>query len=165
MLTPLEYQYYSFCFSKQDSIQLLNRLDQLMEKKKEAFYPYDSSENTKIIIDRILTSPKCDRFAAFVIIQDTVSNLSDSTGFIDYSYESCCFIGLKEDNSIKELKWFQIFNGGYTTTYENSARLIEKLYYRELSTVMDSNGKYTYKYNINDLRFWSGPVWDIYFDE
>jgi hypothetical protein len=165
--TPEEYEYLNFCSIETDSIAILDSLNDFLEQKSEAFYylKNDSFGLVQLHIDKILYSPKCERFIVFVIIQDTIANFLDPLGlnkdFKDYKFEGLCFVGQKDNNLIKDIEWFQQQNVGSCKSYNDASELLEILYYDELSSYRTSKGEAIY-YNVNDIRFWECKVWKNY---
>jgi len=129
----------------------------LISKKSGPYYPNEFDEKTQIFIDTILCSPKKDKIVALVITKNSNDKLLSQGNKSEYHYCANCFIGTK-DSTNWHLNWFKTLNLTGFDDYINTSNGIREIYFNELSTLKDRNGDSIYKYNINDTRFWEGPV-------
>jgi hypothetical protein len=137
-----------------DSIRLF------IENKSLAYYSKENDSQTEIIIDSVLYSPKKDKGAFFVITKNSKSKLIGGGNRNEYHYDAHCFtFYLYGDSIISGIYWVKAFNVSNFYTKEKASNRIREMYFKEFSKSQDVNGNSMYKFNLNDIRFWDGPIW------
>ena len=63
---------------------------------------------------------------------------------------------LKTDTT--DLNWIE---GGYSNDCDKHdlSKSIRQFFFRQFNQRKDYDGQSKYKYNLDDIRFWDGPVW------
>jgi len=130
---------------------------------KQKVDPFDSKENdsmTEVFIDTILYSPKKDRIAFFAITKNSNDKLIGGGNKSEYHYNAHCFIAdLGSDSYINNIYWVRAFNLSNYKSLKEASERIRKIHFKEFKRRVDDKGKSLYKYNLDDVRFWDGPVW------
>ncbi len=140
-----------------DSIKILKQLKFLLQNHEGSFYADDYFDSTELIVDSILYSPNFNRLAVFVMTKNPTYKQLDPNNKFDWYYDGSCYFGILQNDTI-ELYWL---NDVLYTNYYDEQKLsntIREFYFRMLAS-KDNNGKSRYLYNLNDIRFWNGPVW------
>ena len=162
--TPEEYKYQIIISENDyrlDNEYLRSTITTLVEKKAGPFYPDSYDDKTDIFIDSILYSPDQSRIVFFVIAKNSNANLLKTNDPEGEHFDAMCFLGTKEStNRDWIVRWFRIMNFHTYTTYSDVSAKIRFRYFRNLVEIKNEEGESRYKYNIDDIRFWEGPVWD-----
>lgn len=164
-LTPSEYIYKDTVDDKiynQYKSLLTDSIKSFIKAKGSPYYPKEFDEQTEIFIDTILFSPQRNRIAFFVITKNSNDKLLNKGSEDEYHYDANCFVGQLEDD-FWDIRWLNAINlTRYPTPMEASHR-IREAYFNLFNRRKDIDGNSLYKYNLNDKRFWDGPVWSKYF--
>lgn len=147
-----------------DSIQLLRQLRGYLGEHEQSFHSKTYFDSTELIIDTILYNNAFNKLAVFVLAKNPTYRQLIPDKNHDWYYDAYCYLGIKRPLSDTfELKWLKNF---YPINWYDKAEissLIRDMYFTEFGTLKDTSGAYSYKYNLNDKRFWDCPVWDKYF--
>ena len=140
-----------------DSIEILKQLQYYLDNHKQSFYKDEYFEFTELSVDTILYSPDFNKLAVFAYAKNPTYRLSLPSSEHQWHYSGFCYLGTRDQDSI-HLSWIL---GGYKDSYdfEDTKNSMEQYYYRMFSAVKDRNNMSQYKYNLNDIRFWNGPIW------
>ncbi|MEZ5045303.1 MAG: hypothetical protein R2828_35740 [Saprospiraceae bacterium] len=142
-----------------DSTFLIDHIGKMIQRKEGPFYPEKFDDSTEIYIDTILYNADQDRLAFFVITKNTNDKLLTKGSRDKSHFDAHFFIGEIFEKSW-ELKWFKRLNFSRFESYNDISIKMRSWYNNELEKVKGSGGKSLYKYNLNDYRFWDGPLWD-----
>ncbi len=136
-----------------DSVIVINELKVLLKNRKDFFQNSAYFDSTQLIVDSILYNQALDKVAVFVLAKNpTYRQLSPNNENMWY-YDATCFLGNRKGQSI-ELIWV----GPVLTNAENekdASKYIRDACFRHF--VSTEGG--IYLYNVNDVRFWSSPIW------
>ena len=160
--TPEKYRYVnSFLLEdyEQDSLRIVHQIRQMIDGNRRPYYSDGYDSLTEIYVDSILYSPAKDKIAVFVIAKNSNDKLLTRGDPLEFHYNANCFIGEKSTTNW-EVRWFQKMNFPYYRNYEKVSRKIRFRYFNNLVEFKGQNGNSHYKYNLDDIRFWDGPVWD-----
>ena len=141
---------------KSDSLLIVNKL-KIEIQNEEAFFD-NSAYNalTQIIIDSIIYSPDYTKLAAFVVVKNSTENQLIPDPAHSWYYDGTCYLGRGVGDSLK-LYWV----GPNFTNSESKEKISD--YIREdcfrLSNKRDSTQPDYCKYNLDDIRFWTCPIW------
>jgi hypothetical protein len=145
------------------SQKILDSVKSRIFKKEDPYYPSENDSLTEVFVDTILFSPSMDKIAFFVITKNSNDKLLDKGDKNDFHFTAYSFLGhLDSIHNITNLLWvsgFSLFN--YKSKIATSNR-IRDVYFKEITKRTNTKGESTYKYNFDDVRFWSGPVWTKY---
>jgi hypothetical protein len=138
-----------------------------LSNHEQSFYNKEYFDSTEIIIDTILYNTNFNKIAVFAITKTPMYRRKEVFRVKNTShwYDAYCYIGIRTDtvaNSLK-LEWVKrsIIINWYNE--DEVSRAIRDQYFTEFATIRDTSGKYKYKYNLDDKRFWDSPIWDEYF--
>ena len=78
-----------------------------------------------------------------------------------YFFSGNCFIVKKisSDTSNLNIKWLNSANISKYKSKEDASNRIRQIYFEEFAAIRNNEGKSLYTFNINDMRFWDGPIW------
>ncbi len=139
---------------------LKDSIKHLIKEKSLAYYPKENDLFTEIIIDTILYSPKKDKAAFFVITKNSNDRLLSGGNKNEYHYDAHCFtVYLKGDFTFNDIYWIRASNISNFYNLEKTSFRIKEMYFKDFSKRQDVNDSSMYKYNLDDIRFWDGPVW------
>jgi hypothetical protein len=107
-----------------------------------------------------LYSPEKDKFAFFIITKNSNDKLLSRGKRNEFHYNAHCFIGyLNDDYKIHEIIWVIGYNLSNYDNLEETSKRIREIYFKELTARTNNDVESTYKYNLDDVRFWDGPLW------
>jgi hypothetical protein len=165
--TPEKYQYISIVnegIYQKNKIALVDSIHVMIKRNID---PYNSVENdleTKIFVDSILYSPQGDKIAFFVLTGNSNDKLIHKGNKSEFHYDAHCFIGhINKDYQLLDMTWLRGHNLSNYQSLKDASNRIREVYFKELILRRNSKGESTYKYNLDDVRFWNGPLWDKYF--
>jgi hypothetical protein len=139
---------------------LRDSIKHLVTEKRLAYYPKENDLNTEIIIDTILYSPKKDKAAFFVITKNSNDKLLSRGNKNQFHYDAHCFTAyLKGDSTFNGINWISASSINNFSTLEKTTFRIKEMFFKDFSKRQDVNDSSMYKYNLDDIRFWDGPVW------
>ena len=139
-----------------DSTKIQKELRFFLINHQKTFYSKEYYDFTRIYIDSIFYSPDLNKIAVFVIAENPTSRREIPDERYKWHYNGFCYFGTRDKDSIDLIS----LGGGYGS-YKKQ-KVIEALkenYFRLFATIKSSNGQYRYNYNLNDIRFWNGPIW------
>lgn len=139
-----------------DSIEIIQQLKSLLVKQKDFFENPDYFNSTKLIIDTIIYAPDLNKLAVFLITKNPENRHLVPNKNYDWYYDATCYLGVKQKGKIN-LFWI---GPSFTNSNdkEELSRTIRDSYFTNFAT-KDTTGLHTYKYNMNDLRFWDSAIW------
>lgn len=109
------------------------------------------------MIDTFLYSPSNDKYAAFIITENPNNKLLDRGNEAGDHYNAYCFIGkLNRDSGVEDLTWINAYIFVRYKTLSEASSLIREEYFKGLTLS-------AFKYNMDDIRFWNGPIWEKYY--
>ena len=164
--TPQEYLnnvLVSDSIYRNDSLWLINHLKEKIRDRSGSFYNKEYYDSTQLLIDSIIYSLDKDKIAFFVIAENPMHrrlNKLPSDEKHVYYYNAFCYLGIRLDRTHTwTTKWFNTFNITNSKDLKKASEYIRWMYFNELVTVRDTGGASAFKYNVDDIRFWSGPAW------
>lgn len=139
-----------------DSVECINQLKFFLLNKKDFFHNKAYFDSTQLIIDSIIYSPDFNKMAVFVVIKNPVYRQLIPDKNYEWYYDATCYLGVKKSDSIN-LSWI---GPSFTNSHNKSelSGILRDSYFTDFAT-KDTVGLHTYKYNINDVRFWDCPIW------
>lgn len=139
-----------------DSTEIVKQLKEFLLRHEDFFYSKDYFDSTQLIIDSIIYSPDFNKLAVFVITKNPTYRQRMPDKNHEWYYDATCYLGVRQNNTIS-LSWIGP-NFSNSTDKEELSSIIRDSYFTEFAT-KDTVGAYTYKYNLNDIRFWNSPIW------
>lgn len=139
-----------------DSLEIISQLKVSLLNHEDFFNNKAYFDSTQLIIDSIIYSPGFNKLAVFVMTKNpTYRQLMPDKNYKWY-YEATCYLGVRQNDSIS-LSWI---GPSFTNSYNRSelSDIIRDSYFADFAT-KDTVGLYTYKYNLNDIRFWDSSIW------
>ena len=75
----------------------------------------------------------------------------------DWYYDATCYLGVRKNDTIS----LSFIGPSFTNSYNKSelSSIIRDAYFTDFAT-KDTIGLHTYKYNMNDVRFWDCSIWN-----
>lgn len=139
-----------------DSILLIKQFGIQLSKHEDFFNDTAYFDSTQLIIDSIIYSPDLKKMAAFIITKNPTYRQIMPDEKYEWYYEATLYLGVRQNDSIS-LSWP---GPSFTNSYNKRelSHLIRDSYFTEFVT-KDSIGPHTYKYNLNDIRFWNCSIW------
>lgn len=139
-----------------DSIEIVNQLKGFLLKQEDFFNNKAYFDSTQLIIDSIIYSPDFNKLAVFVITKNPVNRQLVQNKNYDWYYDATCYLGLRKNDTIS----LSFIGPSFTNSYNKSelSSIIRDSYFTDFST-KDTAGLLTYKYNMNDVRFWDCTIW------
>lgn len=145
---------------------LKDSIRHFIKDKSLAYYPKENDSLTDIIIDTILYSPAQDKVAFFVITKNSNDKLLSVGNKNEYHYDAHCFTAnLNKGSTFNDIYWIRAFNISNFHTLKKASFRIREMYFKDFNERLDVNDSSLYKYNLDDVRFWGGPIWKIMEDE
>jgi hypothetical protein len=140
----------------QDSLKVSFELKKLLLKHDDFFYSKEYFEGTYIIIDTILYSSDLNKLAILVITKNSTRRQLMPIKDKAFYYNATSYLGIREKDTIR-LSWLGPSFTNYTDKRELSNDIRQTSF--RLFVSKDTTEKYAYKYNLNDIRFWTSSVW------
>jgi hypothetical protein len=140
-----------------DSIEVIRQLKNLLLNHKGSFHSPDYFDYTELIIDSLLYSPDLNKLAVFVIAKNPTYRqlLPDSQH--PWYYNATSYLGVRQNDTVCLSLLGPNFTN-YIDKEEVSDDIRETCFRLFISE--DTTGRYTCKYNLNDVRFWDSPIWE-----
>jgi hypothetical protein len=139
-----------------DSIELIQQLETYLIEKKDFFHNSAYSNSTQLIVDSIIYSPDFNKLAVFLIIKNAVHKQLIPSRTYYWYYDATCYLGIRQNDTIN-LNWI---GPSFTNSYDkNELSSIIRDSYLTNFAAKDSKGLHSYKYNLNDVRFWDSSIW------
>jgi RNA recognition motif-containing protein len=139
-----------------DKAEILNELRYFLKDHAQSFESKVYYDSTKLSLDTILYGPDFNKLSVFVIAKNPTSRMLAPNERYDYYYDGFCYLGIRQNDSIVLISIDEGF-GKYSQ--KKTSETLRTNYFRLYATIKDVNGEYRYKYNMNDIRFWTCPVW------
>lgn len=135
---------------KSDSLLIVDKLKVELHKREAFFDNTSYSDSTQIILDSIIYSPDHTKRAVLVIVKN-------KTIIRDSYYDGTVYLGTGLNDSLR-LYWV----GPSFTESDNKLTLskIIKDYCYQGYNKGDTTLPTSCKYNLNDIRFWTCPIWN-----
>jgi hypothetical protein len=150
-------------YKKHETI-LIDSVRTLIFNKKGPYFQKENDASTAIVVDTILYSPDLKRFAFFALTGNTNNKLISGGNKNMLHYDGHAFIGnLDYNKNVLNVTWVRGFNLSNYRSLANASKDIRQIYFSEISQRGNDKGQSTYKYNFDDVRFWNGPLWSLYF--
>jgi hypothetical protein len=143
---------------KSDSLLIVNKLMTELQNQEEFFDNAAYSHGAQIIVDSIIYSPDYTKNAIFVVVKNRTENqLYPDPGHMWY-YDGTCYLGTGVGDSLK-LYWVGP-NFSQSDSEAKIASFIKDYYYHSYNKGDSAQTDYC-KYNLDDVRFWGCPIWDV----
>lgn len=139
-----------------DKSKLVRQFKSLVVKHVDFFYSKDYFEGTEIIIDTILYNTKYDKLVILIITKNATSRQVMPDKNESWYYDATTFLGVRRNDSIT-LSWLRP-NFSNSTDLSKISNILRTKCFKTFVT-KDTVGEYAHKYNLNDIRFWSGKEW------
>jgi hypothetical protein len=157
--TPMEFLNHTTVKKEdytKDSVEVIRHLKGLLLKREDFFNNKAYFDSTQLIIDSIIYSPNFNKLAVFAITKNPVKRQLMPDENYDWYYDATCYLGIRQNDTIS-LSWI---GPSFTNSYDKSelSSIIRDSYFTDFAT-KDTIGLYTYKYNLNDIRFWDCSIW------
>jgi len=156
LYTTVESNIYS-----RDSSIILELLNKYLQNHKQSFYSDVYSASTNLILDTILYGPDLKQLVVFVLARNSLKEQIKLDEKYKSYYDGFCYLGSRKNNGI-ELEWFKRFKISNYYNEQEAKEDLKAYYFTKLASVQDANGNPVYKFNVDDKRFWKGPVWSEY---
>ena len=160
--TPKEYLSHTINNQKdyeKDSIEIAKNIRNHLLIHQSPFENPEYFDSTIVIVDTILYDNNFDKFMAIVILQNpTYRQIASAGGYLWY-FDGYGYVGTRKNDSL------ELYDIEYSVYYNfhNQSEISIALrteFFRRLFYIKDSNNQSRYKYNVNDTRFWNGPIWE-----
>ncbi|MBC9930409.1 hypothetical protein [Chitinophaga qingshengii] len=142
----------------QDSTQIIHQLKKSLLRHEDFFNSSAYDDSTQIIIDSIVYSPDLKKVGILVIAKNATSKQLLPDKRYNWYYDATCYLGVRQADSIT----LKMTGATYTNSYSEQriSDIMRAACFRTFA-IDDS----LHKYNLNDTRFWSAPIWKKYFDQ
>lgn len=144
-----------------DSVYTLSLLRLMLSKHEGFFYSTDYFDSTQIIIDTIAYGKDLNKLAVFVITKNPEYRHSYPDKNRDWYYDATCFLGVCQNDSIYLSQQSETFTN--SSTQKDISDDLRIACFRTFVRSEDTSG--IYAFNMNDTRFWDGPIWKNVEDE
>jgi len=139
-----------------DSLKISKQLKYFLEHHQYSFHNKNYYSGTQLSLDTILYSPDFNKLALFVIAKNPESRRLLPDEKYEWHYDGYCYFGTRLKDSIDLI----YLDAGFGSHYKDHvSEWLRTNYFRLFATIKDVNEQYKYKYNLNDTRFWNGPLW------
>jgi hypothetical protein len=139
-----------------DSLLISQKLKRFLLQHEDFFCSSEYFEGTEIIIDTIVYNPDLNKLGILILTKNPTSRQLISAKNEMWHYCATSYLGIRQNDTIS------LFHLG-----SNFVNFKDK---SELSNIIredrfrffvskDTTRKYAYKYNFNDIRFWTSSVW------
>lgn len=139
-----------------DSLTLSRKFKELLLQHEDFFYSKEYFEGTEIIIDTILYSPDLKKLAVLVLTKNPTSRQIMPIEDEMWYYNATSYLGVRESDSVS-LSWLGPSFTNSADRQEQSNCIRQKCF--RTFVTKDTTEKYANKYNLNDVRFWTGSEW------
>jgi hypothetical protein len=167
--TPGSYKYFNNVSKEKNKIiqnEIVDSIKVFIETKQEPFHPNENDSLTHIYIDTILYSPNNNKYASFIITKNSDDKLLNKGNADEYHYNAYLFIGkLKADFNVKDLTWVDAHSLVMYKSIKEASLRIREVYFKEITDRKNLANESTFKYNIDDVRFWDSPIWQKYYNK
>jgi hypothetical protein len=139
-----------------DSSIISLELKNLLLKHEDFFYSKEYFEGTEIIIDTIVYSPNLNKLGILILTKNPTSRQLLPIENETWYYNAITYLGIRQSNTIS-LSPIGTRFVNFTNKRELSDDIREACFKTFASK--NTNENYIYKYNLNDIRFWTSIVW------
>jgi hypothetical protein len=139
-----------------DSLTISNNLKELLLRHEDFFYSKEYFEGTVIIIDTIIYSPDFNKLAVLVLTKNPTSRQLTPTENEMWYYDATSYLGVRRRDTISLSRLGPDFTN--STDKQEQSNSIRQACFRTFVS-KDTTEKYAYKYNLDDVRFWTSSVW------
>ena len=139
-----------------DSLTISAKLKGLLLQHEDFFYSKEYFEGTDIIIDTIIYSPDLNKLAVLVLTKNPTSRQLMPTENEMWYYNATSYLGIRQGDTISLTRLGPDFTN--STDKQEQSNYIRQACFRTFVS-KDTTEKYAYKYNLNDIRFWTSSVW------
>ena len=141
-----------------DSSKILSELKRLLLRHEhdDFFYSKEFFEGTEINIDTIVYSPDLNKMGILILTKNPTSRQLMPSQNKEWYYDATSYLGVRLGDSIS----LSPLGPGFTNSNnkEELSNDIRQACFRTLVS-KDTTEKYAFKYNLNDVRFWTSSVW------
>lgn len=136
---------------------------QMLNEKWGPYFSKEFDSTAQVYIDTFLISPDSGRVVFFAIVKYT--GMQEAGAGVDDQarFDASCFLGQKSEASLWRIAWFDAENFSRYRDADKISQRIRRAYFRDLKKREAVEGSSLYKFNLDDLEFWTGPVWVMYF--
>ncbi|MCW3467937.1 hypothetical protein [Chitinophaga nivalis] len=142
----------------EDSTKIIRALRQQLLKREGFFRSSDYFDSTQLIIDSILYSPDQGKVAFLVLTKNPTYRQLRPDKRYDWYYDAASYLGVRRGDSIVMKREGPMYGNSYSR--QEISDDIREVCFR-LFVYEDS----LYQYNLNDIRFWDAPVWNVRFND
>ncbi|MGJ1421037.1 hypothetical protein ACR79T_15560 [Sphingobacterium spiritivorum] len=148
-----------------DSIEILNKLNDALKNKTYSFKKEEYIGSAKIMLDTILYGPDFNKMVLFVLVKNPVSKQLLPVKKDEFYYDAYCYLAKRKEGNTITLNWFEKFSliNYYNLTIAKED--IKGYYFNQLSKVKNTRGQPRYKYNVDDKRFWADSLWNVIYKD
>lgn len=139
-----------------DSVAIVGQLKGSIARHEGFFYSKEYFDSTQIIADTILYAPGFNKLAVFVMAKNpTYRQLAPDKDY-EWYYNATCYLGIRQGDTL-DLKWE---GPNFSNSYNKNelSKMMRHSYFTEFAA-KDTSANARYKYNLDDIRFWDGPIW------
>jgi hypothetical protein len=129
---------------------------------KDPYYSKEYDSETAVEIDTIIFSPVTDKFFFIAIAKNSNDKLLSRGDKNEFHYDGYSFIARKNEFGNWDIKWLSAYNFINHGSAQKASANARKAHFETFAERNDVDGKSLYKYNVNDKRFWDGPVWELH---
>jgi len=139
-----------------DKIKISQELKVLLLKHDEFFVNSAYFQGTEILIDTIVYSPDLKKLGILILTKNPTSRQLMPAKNESYYYDATAYLCVRQEDTF-ELSWL----GPNFSNSDDSLEISEDIRDACFRTFVskDTTEKYSYKYNLNDTRFWTSTVW------
>lgn len=132
-----------------DSVAILSKIKDEIEKRSGGFYAPKYSSETFICVDTIMYSPDSSKFMVFILNNAYIGNKE--------TLEGKTYVGVRNKDTLNIVFYGYNLNGFLPTDAEEIKKHQHNYFFNDFSKI-DEEG---YEYNVNDIRFWkNNNFWD-----
>jgi hypothetical protein len=139
-----------------DSLTISAKLKSLLLQHEDFFYSKEYFEGTDIIIDTIIYSPDFNKLGVLVLTKNPTSRQLMPTENEMWYYNATSYLGIRQSDTIRLSRLGLDFKN--STDKQEQSNYIRQACFRTFVS-KDTTEKYAYKFNLNDVRFWTSSVW------
>lgn len=130
--------------------KILSNVRFMANERISPFYSLGNDDSTEIYVDTVLYNSEISKVAFFIITQNQ-EKASDNYGY----YSAYCLISNIEDSNFVNIRWLRYYSISRYESLETTSERIREMHFVEFKNRKKSG----LKYNLDDIRFWDGPVW------
>jgi|SRR5450432_2885017 hypothetical protein len=140
-----------------DSLLIIQKLKQLLLQHEDFFYSKEYFDGTDIIVDTIVYSPDLKKLGVLILTKNPTSRQLVPKEKEMWYYNATSYLGIRQGDTISISHL-----GSYFVDYTDKSELSNNIRGDRFRTFVskDTTKVYAYKYNFNDIRFWTSTVWE-----